>query len=269
MLADQIRAIVSGRTFTTLDWQPCRLLRLRDIYIASTLERHPERMHGIRMCGRYDLNQHPHVILLQFSLGLMPEIVPRYNIAPSQSAPVVRLGPNGDCECALLRWGLIPYWSKNERIGYRTINARAESIATVHAFRSAFERRHCIVIASGFYEWKQLAHGKQPYRVTPADAPLFGFAGLWERWKAPSGETIESYTIITTDANEAVREVHNRMPVILAREDYGRWLDAGNPEADVLLRPCPAESVQIYPVSTRVNNARFDDPSCIEPLSES
>jgi putative SOS response-associated peptidase YedK len=221
------------------------------------------------MCGRYDLNQHPQVILLQFSLGLMPEITPRYNIAPSQSAPVVRLSRSGERECALLRWGLIPYWAKDEKIGYRTINARAETVATAPAFRSAFERRHCVVIASGFYEWKQLARGKQPYRITPVGAPLFGFAGLWERWKAPSGETIESYTIITTVANEALRGLHERMPVILAQEDHGRWLDAGNPEAGALLRPCPAGSVQIYPVSSRVNNARFDDPSCIEPLAVS
>lgn len=219
------------------------------------------------MCGRYDLNEHPAVIRLRFQLGLLPELQPRYNIAPGQLAPIVRLTADAEPACAMLRWGLIPFWSKDEKIGYRTINARAESVASAPAFRAAYRMRRCIVPANGFFEWKQSERGKQPYRVKPADAPLFGFAGLWETWRAPGGDKVESYTIITTEANELVRELHSRMPVILAPEDYGKWLNVENPEAGELLRPYASERLLIHPVSTHVNNARFDDPSCIEPTA--
>jgi putative SOS response-associated peptidase YedK len=192
---------------------------------------------------------------------------PRYNIAPSQSALVVRLDQEGRREGALLRWGLIPFWAKDEKIAYKTINARAETVASAPAFRAAYRRRRCIVPATGFYEWKRLQRGKQPYRIRPADAPLFGFAGLWESWRAPTGEAIETYTILTTDANELMRELHNRMPVILAPADYGAWLDADHPDAQALLKPCPPERMTAYPVSARVNSPANDDESVIAPVA--
>lgn len=220
------------------------------------------------MCGRYDLNENPAVIQLCFELGILPELRPRYNIAPGQSAPVVRPAEDGGRALAMLRWGLIPFWAKDEKIGYRTINARAETVATAPAFRAAFKKRRCIVPASGFFEWKTLADGKRPYRIKPADAPLFGFAGLWEVWRSPGGEPIESYSIITTEANELVRTLHTRMPVILVPEQYGEWLTADAADVGALLRPYTADCMCAYPVSNIVNNARVDEPGCIEPAAE-
>jgi len=193
------------------------------------------------------------------------ELKPRYNIAPSQTVPVVRLHPAGRRELALLRWGLIPFWSKDPKIAYRTINARAETVATAPAFRAAFKKRRCLIPASGFYEWKKLDDGKQPYFIGMRDGSSFAFAGLWERWD--KGEApVETFTIITGEPNPLVAELYNRMPVILDPSDYDAWLTAADtaiPQA--LLQPFPSQLMTAYPVSKRVNNTKNDDATMQQP----
>jgi len=193
------------------------------------------------------------------------DLEPRYNIAPTQTVPVVRLNPAGRREIAMLRWGLIPFWSKDPKIAYRMINARAETVATAPAFRAAFKKRRCLVPASGFYEWKKLDDGKQPYFVGMRDGSSFAFAGLWERWD--KGEApVETFTIITGEPNSLVAQLYDRMPVILDPNDYDAWLNAADtaiPQA--LLQPFPAQLMTAYPVSKRVNNAKNDDAAVMEP----
>ncbi len=215
----------------------------------------------------------------------MPEgVAPRYNIAPSQGVLVARAAPDGAREAAVLRWGLIPSWAKDADIGNRMINARAESVAEKPAFRAAFRARRCLILADGFYEWKSEAGGKQPYRITLADGGPFALAGLWERWagppgggaqggeahggEAPRGETIESCTIVTTEANARLEEIHHRMPVILAPGAFDAWLDPDTPgaQAQALLKPYPSEALAYYRVSPRLNSPANDDPALIEPI---
>lgn len=196
-----------------------------------------------------------------------PDLKPRYNMAPSQVAPVVRLAKSGKRELAMLRWGLIPFWAKDEKIAYKTINARAETVATAPAFRAAFKVRRCLVPASGFYEWKKLPDGgKQPYLIGMRDGSPLTFAGLWERWD--KGETpIETFTIITGEPNSLAAEIHNRMPVILEPDDWDGWLTGSDPAAlQKMLRPFPAQLMKAYPVSISVNTPKNDTPDIIEPL---
>jgi putative SOS response-associated peptidase YedK len=217
------------------------------------------------MCGRYALTSPPEVIAQRFNLLWVPELSAHYNIAPSQMIPVVRATEQGR-ELASLKWGLIPSWAKDSAIGMKLINARAETLADKPAFRTAYRRRHCLVPADAFYEWTPVAGRKQPYCIRMADQTPFAMAGLWEYWPSPSGEQVETCTIITTEANSLVSELHNRMPVILAPSDYAAWLDSGNPFAKDLLKPAPAEQMMAYPVSLRVSNVRFDDAACWAPL---
>ena len=218
------------------------------------------------MCGRYALTSPPEVIAQRFDLLWVPDISAHYNIAPTQMVPVVRETGQGR-ELVLLKWGLIPSWAKDSTIGVKLINARAETVADKPAFRSAYRHRHCLIPADAFYEWKPIAGRKQPYCIRMADQGPFGMAGLWEHWVNPSGEPVESCTIITTDANTLVGELHNRMPVILAPDDYAAWLDASNPNAQQLLRPFPSEHLMAYPVTVRVNSVKNDDAECIAPLA--
>jgi putative SOS response-associated peptidase YedK len=191
---------------------------------------------------------------------------PRYNVAPGQMAPVIRAAREGGVEVALLRWGLVPYWAKDESMAYKLINARSESIADKPAFREAFRRRRCLVPATGFYEWQERAGLKYPHLIELPNDAIFAFAGLWERWRSPqSDEVIETFTIITTAANETVARLHDRMPAILDRADFAAWLDLGNPDAAALLRPYPAELMTLRPVSRRLNNGRVDDSSVLDP----
>ena len=224
------------------------------------------------MCGRYSLTTPVEGLRRVFGFLEQPNLAPRYNIAPSQEIAAVRLGEDGARHFVWLRWGLIPSWAKEARIGYRMINARAETVAEKPAFRAAFGRRRCLVLADGFYEWQKREKGaKQPYRITLADGGPFGFAGLWESWRDPeSGERVESATIVVTEANELLRPIHDRMPVILAPADIDAWLDAERPReaAQALLRPCPAAALAAYPVSTRVNKVANDDPAVIAPFDD-
>jgi putative SOS response-associated peptidase YedK len=218
------------------------------------------------MCGRYSLHANPEVIALYFKLGILPELRPRYNIAPSSQVLAVRQDKGRVAD--LYRWGLIPGWARDPAIGNKLANARGETVAEKPSFRSAFKRWRCLIPASGFYEWKAVAGRKQPYYIHPKDAPLFAFAGLTERWNGPDGP-VHSCAIITTEANELMRGIHDRMPVILEPGDFDAWLDPANQETGelkALLRPCPAERMAAHPVSTRVNTPKNDEPGLLEPV---
>ncbi len=226
------------------------------------------------MCGRYNILTSAQAIVEFFEVAELlfdPEKWrPRYNVAPSQEAPVVRERTASVRELALLRWGLLPHWAKEEKTRYSMINARAESVANRPAYRAAFRRRRCLVPATGFYEWQQTPAGKQPWHFRLRDHRPFAFAGLWEHWEG-EGKVIESFTIIVTDANELVRPVHDRMPVILAPEEYETWLDPDNRDTDrlqALLDPYPAAAMEGYPVSRYVNSPAHDDPRCVEPVAD-
>jgi len=220
------------------------------------------------MCGRYTLRTSPADLAEIFAVLREPEIRPRYNIAPTQQVLVVRQ-PEEEREFALLRWGLIPSWAKDKKIASSLINARADTVATKPSFRSAFKKRRCLIVADGFYEWHRTDDGKQPYHFTMTDGKPFAFAGLWEHWHQ-GDETIESCSIITTDANELMEPLHNRMPVILPRDAYDVWLDCDVPGAEVekLLVPYPAKAMTATPVSTVVNNARNETHECLFPRVE-
>lgn len=196
---------------------------------------------------------------------------PSYNVAPQSFQPVVRLDQEtGERELTIMRWGLVPFWSKDGNAGYSTINAKAETVATSPVYREAFKRRRCLVPADWFYEWQKIdAKTKQPYAIALKDGSLFAFAGLWEAWKdKATGKSLETYTVITTDPNELTEPIHNRMPVILHRRDYERWLTPGEPvrlPVD-LLRPYPDEEMKAWKVGPDVGNVRNNRPELVEPL---
>ena len=222
------------------------------------------------MCGRYSLTSPLEAVRALFGFPEQPNLPTRYNIAPTQDVASVRLGSDGARHFAWLRWGLIPFWARDPAIGNKMINARCESLAEKPAFRAAFKRRRCLIVADGFYEWKKLPDGKQPYRILRKDGQAFGFAGLWESWNPRGGEvTIESCTIITTTANAVLTPIHHRMPVILDPDDFELWLDPATPAAELstLLRPAPESLLTQVAVSRRVNNVANDDPSVIEPVA--
>jgi len=225
------------------------------------------------MCGRFVLFTPGETLFQLFGVeasAMSGEIlIPRYNIAPTQPIAAVRLAPASNRrEFTFFRWGLIPAWAKDLKIGARLINARAETVSEKPSFRAAFKRRRCLIPADGFFEWKRLGSRKQPVYIYARDGRPFAFAGLWETWHSTDGDRIHSCTILTTEPNELMAPIHNRMPVIIEPPDYDLWLDPGpNPEsARHLLRPYPAEKLAAYPVSTRVNSPRNDDPQCIAPL---
>jgi putative SOS response-associated peptidase YedK len=198
-------------------------------------------------------------------------LAPSYNIAPQSMQPVVRLdNETGQRELTIMRWGLIPFWSKDAKIGYSTINAKSETVTTSPVFREAMKRRRCLVPAEWLYEWQKTdAKTKQPYAIGLRDGSLFAFAGLWETWKdKATGQALETYTILTTDPNELIKPIHNRMPVILSPKDYQRWLEPGEPThlPIDLLRPYPAGEMKAWKVSSTVGNVRNNEPGLIEPI---
>ena len=222
------------------------------------------------MCGRF-VQKTPlgDIRVLFETTNPVPNAAARYNAAPTDNLAVVRYNPQARGRALdLLRWGLVPLWAKDLAFGPKCINARSETIATNNIFKDAFERRRCLIPNDGFYEWKRLG-GKatQPYAIRPQE-DLFAFAGLWERWRGPHGKDVESAALLTTEANDTVRPVHDRMPVILAPADHERWLDPSvqKPGAlQPLLRPYPAEEMTGYPVTLWVNSPQHDDPRCVEP----
>lgn len=221
------------------------------------------------MCGRYVLTTPVEALrkLFRFA-GPALNLAPRWNIAPTQSAPVIRLADQAR-ELAMLRWGLVPYWAEDVAIGAKMINARGDTVATKPAFRAAFKSRRCLIPADGFYEWQTVgpARPKQPVLFRQQDGSAFAFAGIWERWVPPGGGVLESYAIITTDASQAMAQYHDRFPLILSPDDHARWLD---PQADAsaLLKPPPAEWFTVARVSTYVNDVKHDDEGCFAPMLE-
>ena len=201
----------------------------------------------------------------------MPWFAPSYNVAPQSFQPVVRLDrDSGEREISLLRWGLVPSWAKEAKIGYSTINARAEEAASKPAFREALTKRRCLVPADAFFEWQRSdPKTKRPFAIGLKSGEPYAFAGLWESWRPKEGEPLETFTILTTGPNEIMEPIHNRMPVILEPKDYARWLDPGDPPRPPvdLLRPYPAERMCAWPVSDRVGNVRNNDPGLLEPVS--
>jgi putative SOS response-associated peptidase YedK len=225
------------------------------------------------MCGRYTLSQSAEAIAKSFEIQDVASLKPQYNIAPTQS--VLAVLQNQESHKRLLqrfRWGLIPSWAKDASMGAKLINARAETVAEKPSFRAAFKRRRCLVVADGFYEWHhqegKKEGKKQPYYFHLQERQPFAFAGLWEQWQ-PEGEEIASCTILTTNANELMQPIHDRMAVILQPKDYDLWLDVQVQDPEMLkplLQPFPADAMTAYPVSTVVNNARNNTPECIVPL---
>lgn len=221
------------------------------------------------MCGRFTLSQSAEAIASVFQLNQVPTLEPRYNIAPTQPVATVLQTSAHERQFQLLRWGLIPAWAKDATMGSRLINARAETVAEKPSFRSAFRHRRCLVIADGFYEWRRQDGKKQPFYFRMQNQQPFAFAGLWEHWQDPKGEAIDSCTILTTEANELLQQIHERMPVILNPKDYDLWLDPTVQKLEQLqqlLQPYSSTVMTSYPVSTKVNKPTNDTPELINSL---
>ncbi|HLI71661.1 MAG TPA: SOS response-associated peptidase [Ktedonobacteraceae bacterium] len=219
------------------------------------------------MCGRFTLITDVRRIAESFGVAPALDIQPRYNIAPTQD--VVAILKNGTAHMSMLRWGLIPAWAKDETIGSRMINARAETLAEKASFKHLLRGKRCLVVADGFYEWRADGKGKTPMYITRQDEQPFAFAGLWDLWKSPDGQQIQSCTIITTEPNELMATIHNRMPAILRPGAYEDWLDPQLRDEEVLthwLAPYPAELMKARPVSKLVNNPRNDTAEILAPV---
>jgi putative SOS response-associated peptidase YedK len=223
------------------------------------------------MCGRFTLTADPADLQDAFEWVNFgnAELSPRYNIAPTQ--PIAVIANTGTNKLDFFTWGLVPFWAKDPSIGNRMINARAETLAEKPSFKNAFKRRRCLIMADGFYEWQKLPGEKTkiPTYIHLKDRKSFAFAGLWEEWISPDGSHILSATIITTEPNEIVKPIHNRMPVILPESAYEQWLtpeEVDSQNLSALLRPFDASQMETYPVSRMVNNPRNDHPNCIRPL---
>ncbi len=218
------------------------------------------------MCGRFTLRTPMGLLVEQFRLENSVQMSLRFNVAPTQQVVAVRSLDESPRHADLLRWGLVPSWAKELSIGSRMINARCETVAEKPAFRSAFKKRRCLVLADGYIEWKKVGSKKQPYHIHMSDDRPFAFAGLWERWS--KGESpVETCTVITTDANELTRDVHDRMPVILDESHYDLWLDPEFQDRDTLcemLSSYPSNEMAMDAVSMRVNKVQNDDPECLE-----
>jgi len=220
------------------------------------------------MCGRFTLTTPSAVLAEAFGLPELPNLTPRYNIAPTQLFSVVRESESRRAMVGL-RWGLIPSWAKDPAIGKTLINARGETAASKPSFRAAFRQRRCLVPADGFYEWKRSGKVKQPFYIRRLDGAPFAIAGLWERWRPGEGQALETFALITTAANSVLKPIHDRMPVILEASDYELWLDPGMHDAErlqALIRPAADRGIEAYPVSTRVNNPRNEGTALIERI---
>jgi putative SOS response-associated peptidase YedK len=221
------------------------------------------------MCGRFAQRSNPKRLAKEFKVAEVPDVEARYNIAPTQEILGVVESADGR-EMKFFKWGLIPSWAKDTSMGARLINARSETVAEKPAFGQAFKERRCIIPADGFYEWQRTNGKKQPFFFQMKDESPFGFAGLWERWQGVGQQVIESCTILTTEANEILRPVHDRMPVILSPDDYELWLDEDLRKRELLkdlLRPYPAEEMLSYPVSTAINSPQNQGATLIERMT--
>jgi len=227
------------------------------------------------MCGRFARKSTQEVLAewLDLDLEEMPWFAPTYNAAPQSIQPVIRLNrDSGRRVAALMRWGLVPSWAKDARIGLNAINARSEEAATKSAFSAALKRRRCLVPSDAYYEWQQTGpKTKQPYAIALTSGDPIAFAGLWESWHDAGGNVLETFTILTTSANERLATIHDRMPVIIEHKDYGRWLDVDEKIAlpTDLLHPHAADQVRFWPVSDRVGSIRNSDASLLDPVDSS
>lgn len=218
------------------------------------------------MCGRYSLTTPVEGLRKLFGFSQIPNLPPRWNIAPTQAVLTVRAGESGPSAHAA-RWGLIPSWAKDPSVGAKMINARAETVREKPSFRTAFKRRRCLIPADAFYEWKTIAGAKQPFRIAFEDARPLAFAGLWERWQGADGSDVESCSIVTTEANAALKDLHHRMPVILDSHQFDLWLTGGEGAAADLMAPyAGARTLGYYPISKRLNDVRNDDEALTEPV---
>ena len=225
------------------------------------------------MCGRFTYLykwRDIHRLLSIHDAPFQTELPLRYNVAPTQDAPVAVQTAEGKREIRMLRWGLIPWWAKDESGAGKMINARAEGVATKPAFREAFKQRRCLVPVSGFYEWQKTGDSKrkQPWYIRVRGGEPFCMAGVWERWKSPDRGDVHTFAVITTEPNDLMRPLHDRMPVILPPSSFDRWLNHDGPADSLacMLMPFPAAAMEAYRVSTRVNSPRIDDAGCVEPL---
>ena len=237
------------------------------------------------MCGRFTVAKPISDLALEHDwLEQSGFVAPRYNLTPRQSVPIVRL-ESGRSVVRLFRWGLIPSWAKDEKLGDQCANARAETVTLKPAFRRAFKSQRCLVPADGYYEWQTTPAGKMPHYFQPIGKDFFCMAGLWERWQRPPSDSptlfdglsdapiepdvLDTFTLLTTTANELVAQVHHRMPVILHPDHFQTWLEPHSDREALqrLLVPCPMSTMRFFPVSSRVNNARFDGPECIAPVN--
>jgi len=218
------------------------------------------------VCGRFALFASPELVAEYFALAEPPALAPHYNLTPGQDIAAVRVDRDGVLRLHALRWGLVPFWAKDATLGRRLINARLDSLAGKPAFREAFTRRRCLIPASGFYEWGVDAAGKkQPFFIRPRGEPLLAIAGLWERWRAPSGEPLETCVIVTTEANALLAPIHDRMPVLLARAAQDVWLDARSDVVTITELAARGPELETWPVGTAVNDPRNDDERVIAP----
>lgn len=223
------------------------------------------------MCGRYTITSAPEAIRALFRYADQPNFPPRYNVAPTQPIPIVRL-VEGKRQFALVRWGLLPSWVKDPKTFSLLINARGESVIDKPAFRAAMKRRRCLVPADGFYEWKAVGGRKQPFYVCLKSGAPMAFAGLWECWTGPNGEELETAAIVTTNANRLLAPIHSRMPVIVQPEAFDLWLNTGDVDARTaaaLIHPAPESLLEAYEVSTAVNRTANDNPKLVERLAAS
>jgi putative SOS response-associated peptidase YedK len=223
------------------------------------------------VCGRFTLTRSAAEVAEHFGLGALPDFAPRFNVAPTQEAPIVRVRSSGERVLEWRRWGLVPAWAKDASGAARTINARVESVAERPAFRDALRRRRCLVPADGFYEWQGGRGRRRPHHLTLPGGGLFALAGLYERWLGPGGEAIDSFTVLTRPARGAVASLHDRMPLIVDPAGYAAWLDRSAPDPPALLGALPearGAGLLAQPVDTRVNDVRNDDPACLAPPRE-
>ena len=221
------------------------------------------------MCGRFVLENTPEQIMKVYRLSSLPDLSPRYNVAPGQQIAVVRQHNGGDRELAFLQWGLVPPWAKDPAIGYKMINARSETVQEKPSFKQALQARRCIIPVSGFYEWEKSGRDRIPHYIHLRGGDVMSLAGLWERWKSPEGMELQTCTILTTSANSLIKKLHDRMPVILHREEFGLWLHKDIDDVKQLaelFHPYPSDQLAEYVVAKEVNSPGNDSPRLIAPV---
>ena len=219
------------------------------------------------MCGRFSLTQEMDAVAGAFHADVAPALThhrPRYNIAPTEDAPIVIAAPGGR-RAGLMRWGLVPHWAENPRVGPRMINARSETVARRSAFRESFLARRCLVPADGFYEWENRPSGKQPYWIHLARRDIFAMAGIWSAWRSRTGSRLLTFSVLTRDAPEPIRWLHDRVPVILPPHSWDDWLARGTTPAALhaIVRGAEPPELNLHPVSRSVNRAGYDEPDCV------